>query len=300
MFSDILKQRRPYFDVPTMILGADVSHAAPGSAQASMAALTMSMDTTCSRYAAGVQSNGHRVEMITAANFKFMMESLLQKWLETVGGGRMPKHVYYFRDGVSESQYGPLLKNEVADIKQVFAKRAEGKLELVPKFTVVVAEKRHHIRFFPQPGPAADKNGNPVPGVIVDRDVTHPFENDVYLCSHAAIQGTAHPTHYHMLMDEAHVPADKFQMLLYEHCYQYQRATTPVSLFPAVYYAHLAAARAISHIDEEATKSWAERIQLLQRPGVPVDNPELAALSEAPPLRPMEPRNQIALGMWYI
>ena len=99
-----------------------------------------------------------------------------------------------------------------------------------PKFTVVVAEKRHHIRFFPPTGPAADRNGNAVPGVIVDRDVTSAFENDVYLCSHAAIQGTARPTHYTIVMDEMNVPVDLFQALLYEHCYQYQRATTPVSL----------------------------------------------------------------------
>ena len=71
---------------------------------------------------------------------------------------------------------------------------------------------------------------NPMPGTIVDRDVTHPFENDVYLAAHVAIQGTARPTHYHMLMDEANVPVDRFQAMLYEHCYQYQRATTPVSL----------------------------------------------------------------------
>ena len=96
--------------------------------------------------------------------------------------------------------------------------------------TVVVAEKRHHIRFFPPQGTAADKNGNPVPGTLVEHDVTHPFENDLYLCSHVAIQGTARPTHYHMLMDEANIPVEKFQTMLYEHCYQYQRATTPVSL----------------------------------------------------------------------
>ena len=96
--------------------------------------------------------------------------------------------------------------------------------------TVVVAEKRHHIRFFPPQGPAGDKNGNPVPGTLVEHDVTHPWENDIYLCSHVAIQGTARPTHYHMLMDEADVPVGDFQTLLYDHCYQYQRATTPVSL----------------------------------------------------------------------
>ena len=31
-------------------------------------------------------------------------------------------------------------------------------------------------------------------------------------------------------MDEMNVDVDKFQALLYDHCYQYQRATTPVSL----------------------------------------------------------------------
>jgi eukaryotic translation initiation factor 2C len=44
----------------TMVIGADVSHASPGSPQASMAALTMSMDKHASRYAAAVQTNGHR------------------------------------------------------------------------------------------------------------------------------------------------------------------------------------------------------------------------------------------------
>lgn len=93
---------------------------------------------------------------------------------------------------------------------------------------MVVAEKRHHIRFFP--GAQGDKNQNPLPGTIVDKDVTHPFENDVYLCSHRAIQGTARPTHYHMLMDEAKLKTDDFQRLLYDHSYQYMRSTTPVSL----------------------------------------------------------------------
>ncbi|KAL8866378.1 MAG: hypothetical protein Q9198_008915 [Flavoplaca austrocitrina] len=50
-----------------------------------------------------------------------------------------------------------------------------------------------------------------------------------------------------MLMDEANVPVDTFQSILYEHCYQYIRSTTAVSLHPAVYYAHLASKRARAH-----------------------------------------------------
>jgi len=51
-----------YFDKypRTMIIGADVSHGSPGSPQGSMAALTMSIDKHASRYAAAVQTNGHR------------------------------------------------------------------------------------------------------------------------------------------------------------------------------------------------------------------------------------------------
>jgi Piwi domain len=34
------------------------------------------------------------------------------------------------------------------------------------------------------------------------------------LCSHAAIQGTARPTHYHVLLDEAKVPRNIFQVCI--------------------------------------------------------------------------------------
>ena len=103
-----------------MIIGADVSHAAPGMVDmASMAAMTVSLDKSCSRYGAAVQSNGHRVEMITSANVRDMLRPLVQWWITNVGGGRPPRHLYYFRDGVSEGQYTSLFKQEVADIKHL-------------------------------------------------------------------------------------------------------------------------------------------------------------------------------------
>lgn len=109
--------------------------------------------------------------------------------------------------------------------------------------------KRHHIRFFPKEndGQAGDKNGNPLPGTLVERDVVHPFEYDFYLSSHSAIQGTARPVHYQVIRDEAQCNPNEFQKMIYQHCYQYMRSTTPVSLYPAVYYAHLASNRARAH-----------------------------------------------------
>ena len=101
-----------------------------------------------------------------------------------------------------------------------------------PKFIVVVASKRHHVRFFPNPNDkaAGDSNMNPLPGTLVERDVTHPTERDVYLCSHKAIQGTARPVHYHVLLDEAGLTENQLYTMIYEQCYSYVRATTPVSL----------------------------------------------------------------------
>lgn len=48
------------------------------------------------------------------------------------------------------------------------------------RFTITVCSKRHHIRFFPRDGDrmAADNNANSLPGTLVERDVTHPFEYD--------------------------------------------------------------------------------------------------------------------------
>lgn len=96
------------------------------------------------------------------------------------------------------------------------------------------------------------------------------------LCSHSAIQGTARPVHYHVLLDEAGLTENQLYTLIYEQCYQYIRSTTPVSLRmsspslfrvpnhangganqlltdPAVYYAHLASNRARAHEDVPAS-----------------------------------------------
>ena len=295
-----IKSRNQHFKETTMIIGADVSHASPGVTQGSIAALTVSQDLTCSRYSAAVQTNGFRKELITQRNMIEMVQPLVQRWMENVGQGSLPKHVYYFRDGVSEGQYAAVIEHELVNLKKAFQTKTQGQAKTLPKFTLVVAEKRHHIRFFPPKGtPAADKNANPVPGIIVDRDVTQPFDDDIYLNSHSAIQGTARPTHYTMLVDEYNIPVDQFQTMLYEECYQYQRATTPVSLFPAVYYAHLAAARASAHINLDQMQDWVKRVFGQLHPGVP--QPSMTGNQSQPPdLDEMEQTNAIQHTMWYI
>ena len=237
---------KSFFSKPTVIMGADVSHAGAGSPMPSVAALTMSLDANACRYAAAVQTNGFRVEMITESNINHMMIPLLKQWSLRLNGKNPPAHIYYFRDGVSEGQFAKVINEEVAHMKKAIANLWPSSMV---QWTVIVCTKRHHIRIFPKDNDsmAGDKNGNPLPGTLVEHDVTHPFEYDFYLNSHSAIQGTARPVHYQVLLDEAKVPVNDLQKLIYQHCYQYMRSTTPVSLFPAVYYAHLASKRAACH-----------------------------------------------------
>ncbi|KAG0647251.1 RNA interference pathway ago1 [Hyphodiscus hymeniophilus] len=311
---------KPFFPVKTMIIGADVSHPAPGSPQPSMAALTMSMDANACRYAAGVQTNGIRVEMLTEANILTLFVEMFGKWINKVGGGSGPQHIYYFRDGVSEGQFQQVLDQEVAVMKRLLINRyGEGAARM--KWTVVVCTKRHHIRLFPKEGDAAagDRNNNALPGTLVERDVTHPFEYDFYLNSHSAIQGTARPVHYQVIMDEAQCAVNEFQRLIYHHCYQYARSTTTVSLFPAVYYAHLASNRARAHESKAASdgprggQKFEEaeyNAANLRRQGIDVGSsqtgssiPEevttLLPLGNSTTNTPAE-LDHIRLGMWYI
>ncbi|GAB7361269.1 hypothetical protein MBLNU230_g1329t1 [Neophaeotheca triangularis] len=230
------------FTKPTMVIGADVSHAAPGSEAPSMAALTLSQDLLGLRYAAYVETNGFRVEMIATENIN-RLQPFMKKWMSDCNQGKVPSRVIYFRDGVSEGQYQHVLEQEVEDMKRLL-KGANPKAEI--PFTVLVGSKRHHVRFFPAPG-SGDKNGNPLPGTLVETGVTHPFENDFYLCAHAAIKGTARPVHYYVLLNECGLTNDEIHTICYEQSYQYMRATTPVSIHPAIYYAHIASNRAVPH-----------------------------------------------------
>lgn len=163
-----------------------------------------------------------------------------------------------------------------------------------PKFTVVICSKRHHFRFFPVDKFAQDRNANPVPGTIVERDITHVDQYDFYLNSHNAIQGTARPVHYQVIWDENKIPVDVLQNLIYASCYTYIRATCSVSLVPATYYAHVASARARCHeIDTEdhlSSYSPDDPHEIARR--------EAQKIGKIPPLRNLH--KDLAARMWFV
>ncbi|XP_048599034.1 protein argonaute 9-like [Brassica napus] len=233
--------------VPTFIVGMDVSHGSPGQSDIpSVAAVVGSIEwPLISKYRACVRTQSRKVEMIDnlfkpATNEKgepvddgIFSELLWDFYLSSKK--RKPEHIIIFRDGVSESQFNQVLNIELDQMMQA-CKFVEENWE--PKFTVIIAQKNHHTKFFQAEGP-----GNVPPGTIIDSKICHPRNNDFYLCAHNGMIGTTRPTHYHVLYDEIGFSTDDLQELVHSLSYVYQRSTTAISVVAPVCYAHLAAAQ---------------------------------------------------------
>ncbi|KAK7303519.1 hypothetical protein RJT34_14426 [Clitoria ternatea] len=233
-----LSNRLPYFEGEghVMFLGADVNH--PGSQDTrspSIAAVVATVNwPAVNRYAARVCPQYNRSEKIL--NFGEMCLELVACYRRI--NGIRPERIVIFRDGVSEYQFDMVLNEELLDLKRVFQR-----LNYFPTITLIVAQKRHQTRLFPEGWRDGSSSGNILPGTVVDTKVTHPFEFDFYLCSYYGSLGTSKPTHYHVLWDEHKFTSDELQKLIFEMCFTFARCTKPVSLVPPVYYADLAAYR---------------------------------------------------------
>ncbi|XP_071690397.1 protein argonaute MEL1-like [Rutidosis leptorrhynchoides] len=256
VLSAAISNRLPYVtDRPTIIFGADVTHPQPGEdSSASIAAVVASMDwPQVTKYKALVSAQPHRQEIIqdlytTSTDSKRgiihggLIRELLISFRKSTG--HKPHRIIFYRDGVSEGQFNEVLLNEMDKIRKACVSLEEN---YMPPVTFIVVQKRHHTRFFParhMDRGTTDRSGNILPGTVVDTKICHPTEFDFYLCSHAGIQGTSRPTHYHVLYDENKFTADGLQMLTNNLCYTYARCTRSVSIVPPAYYAHLAAFRA--------------------------------------------------------
>ena len=225
---------------PVIIFGADVTHPKSGDTTTpSIASVVASVDHTASKFRAKHHAQKHRQEVI--AQLKDMVRELLLDFYRETNQIE-PTRIIFYRDGVSEGQFEQIRLEEVAAIQQACLSLQE---DYRPGITFIVVQKRHHTRLFPtRPEDAIGKGRNVPPGTTVDTKITHPFEFDFYLCSHAAIQGTSRPCHFHVLWDDNDFTADDLQLLSYQLCHTFWRCNRSVSYPAPAYYAHRDAAHA--------------------------------------------------------
>ncbi|KAI5063797.1 hypothetical protein GOP47_0020467 [Adiantum capillus-veneris] len=217
-------------EVPSIIIGADVSHPRVGDEYSpSISAVAASMDWPYfSQYEAIVQTQQQREEVCQDLFWERedqqgirrtggIIKDLLHAFAERQDG--RPERIIYYRDGVSDGAFEAVLNNELGAIKKACESLGWGKCSL-----------GHHTRLFPKQHDT--KNGNIVPGTVVDEVICHPTHFDFYLCSHYGIKGTSRPAHYHVLRDENGFTVDELQRLTHDLCYTYVRCTRSVSIVP--------------------------------------------------------------------
>ncbi|KAJ6425109.1 hypothetical protein OIU84_025805 [Salix udensis] len=270
-------------NVPTLILGMDVSHGSPGQSDVpSIAAVVSSRQwPLISRYRACVRTQSPKLEMIDSL-FKRVSETedegiireLLLDFYVT-SGKRKPDQIIIFRDGVSESQFNQVLNIELDQINEA-CKFLDEKWS--PKFVVIVAQKNHHTKFF-QPG-----SPDNVPPAVKCQALGN------FSCSAVATKvgeipitldhpGTTRPTHYHVLLDEVGFSADDLQELVHSLSYVYQRSTTAISVVAPICYAHLAASQMGQFIKfEDMSETSSSHGGVTSAGAVPV--PQLPKLQE--------------------
>ncbi|KAF5384150.1 hypothetical protein D9615_003264 [Tricholomella constricta] len=227
--------------MPTMLVGIDVTHPGPGSVRGtpSIAAVVASVDQHYAQYPASMETQETKKEMVT--NLAKMMHERLT--LFKTRSGKLPQRVLVYRDGVSEGQFPIVVDEELPAIKAAFKKFDTAQAPYRPKLSIVICGKRHHTRFYPTEAQNADHNGNPKPGTVVDRGVTAVYHFDFFLQAHGGLQGTTRPTHYYVVHDEIGFRADELQGLTNAVSYMFARATKAVSLVSPAYYADLACER---------------------------------------------------------
>ena len=196
-----------------------------------------------------------------------MLKTRLKLWVSR--NKTYPENIMVYRDGVSEGQYDHVLDIEVPQLRkaceQVYP--ATDTAKGLPNLTVVVVGKRHHTRFYPVAEADADRSGNTKNGTIVDRGVTEAHNWDFFLQAHTALQGTARPAHYFIILDEiftrrklggGQTAADVLEETTHNMCYLFGRATKSVSLCHPAYYADIVCERArcyMSGIFDQSTPS---------------------------------------------
>ncbi|KAF8608014.1 Piwi-domain-containing protein [Ceratobasidium sp. AG-I] len=254
---------------PVMIIGSHVTHPAPGAhGHPSFPAVVGSIDSNATHYVTVSGPQASRVGIIL--DFENMIYELIGRhaWWKKQQEKKeqaFPKRIVFYRSGVCEGQFAHVLDFELRAMKAACKRH-----KIDPAITLVVVNRRHHIRFFPTHG-MEDRSGNCPAGMVVDDVVVHPTEFNFYLQSHSGLMGTSRSMRYQVLHDENNFTQDSLQALSFALCHLNARTTRSISVPAPLHcrdYAYTATARAKNHFDPsiDYTSIDVERFRLQYRP----------------------------------
>ncbi|KAJ8063305.1 hypothetical protein OCU04_008535 [Sclerotinia nivalis] len=225
-----------------MIMGADVTHPKAGDDGCpSMAGVVATVDQQKIHYLASARLQDSNTEYI--ANLEDMVVDRLKDYFSFSGSA--PGHIMFYRDGVSESQYGMVHDEELPQIKAACERFKPIWMEWDPGnnvietwnplITVLVVGKRHHTRFYPEISKLHNDINCPA-GLVVDKEIVNPNRTSFYLQNHHSPLGTARSSHYVIIKNESKYTVEELQEITNKICHTGSRATVALSVCtPALY-----------------------------------------------------------------
>lgn len=129
-----------------------------------------------------------------------------------------------------------------------------------PRLTVIVVKKRVNARFFTQSG---GRIQNPLPGTVIDVEVTRPEWYDFFIVSQAVRSGSVSPTHYNVIYDSSGLKPDHIQRLTYKLCHIYYNWPGVIRVPAPCQYAHKLAFLVGQSIHREPNLSLSNRLYYL-------------------------------------
>jgi hypothetical protein len=241
----------------TMLVGYDVTHptnmnVTKGNEPPSLVGLVASVDPDLGQWPAVAWEQTAKQEIL-GSQLTDAFKSRLRLWQNKNSKG-LPENIVIFRDGVSEGQFAQVIDTELPMMREACRQTYPSGKQ--PKLSIIVSVKRHQTRFYPTSTADMSRSGNVKNGTVVDRGITLAPYWDFFLTAHEALQGTARPAHYTVLLDEVfrckygERAANELERLTHELCYLFGRATKAVSICPPAYYADIACERARAHRPE--------------------------------------------------
>ncbi|XP_074640256.1 piwi-like protein 1 isoform X2 [Tubulanus polymorphus] len=242
-------------DVPLkklMVVGIDSYH---DSSQRglSVGAFIASMNNTLTKYYSRAIFQHNHQEL--QDGLRVCMKDALSKYHEV--NGELPERIFIYRDGVGDGQLAAVHEHEIAQLLKCFELL---KVNYVPKMTFIVVKKRISQRFFAIAGRNAC---NPLPGTIVDKEVTKPEWYDFFLVSQSVRQGTVSPTHYNVIHDTSGLKPDHIQRLTYKLTHLYYNWPGTIRVPAPCQYAHKLAFLVGQSIHKEPSPNLADRLYFL-------------------------------------
>jgi eukaryotic translation initiation factor 2C len=248
-----------------LVIGADVCHGEAletggsssnsGRSESSIAAFCASQNDNFTKYHTALNYQRSRLEIIPHEGLVKMMTSCLDSYQRN-NKGQLPPYIIFYRDGIGEGMYERCKREEIAAIQEASTNVYKKALKSPPKMTFIIVQKRNHFRS------VINQRGeyfNPYVGTLINSDVTDKRNQNFYLYSHGAIQGTAKPTHYQILLNEPNFSQSGLESFTFALTHLHQGCSRSISIPAPVFFADKACGRAKDYYKENDTVD--ERIQ---------------------------------------